>query len=109
MKCLAPSKCLSRWIKVDKWDNFQNASLIFFKVLFFLYLILKKGQNCTDFIRFRSHFERNLKITKVIDDLVLLLLRISLEKTKKNCQTNENWNFFSLNPKQPSQNLVKSV
>jgi hypothetical protein len=32
---LAPSKCLSMWIKVDKWDYFQNVSQDFFSLSYF--------------------------------------------------------------------------
>ena len=31
---LAPSKCLSKWIKVDKWDYFQNDSQDFFSLFY---------------------------------------------------------------------------
>ena len=31
---LAPSKCLSKWIKVDKWDYFQNHPQDFFLLYF---------------------------------------------------------------------------
>jgi hypothetical protein len=31
---LAPSKCLSKWIKVDKWDYFQNRQQVFIFSLF---------------------------------------------------------------------------
>ena len=37
---LAPSKCLSKWIKVDKWDYFQNGSQDFFFSFLFSLLIL---------------------------------------------------------------------
>ena len=36
---LAPSKCLSKWIKVDKWDYFQNGSQDFFFSFLFSLLI----------------------------------------------------------------------
>jgi len=35
---LAPSKCLSKWMKVDKWDNFQNGSLKFFFSFIFWFI-----------------------------------------------------------------------
>ena len=42
---LAPSKCLSKWIRVDKWDCFQNSPQDFFSLLYFsfyLFFINKK-------------------------------------------------------------------
>ena len=33
---LALSKCLSKWIKVDQWDYFQNGSHTFFSVLIYI-------------------------------------------------------------------------
>ena len=36
IKKLAPSKCLSKWMKVDKWDYFQNGSQEFFSFNFYL-------------------------------------------------------------------------
>ena len=39
---LAPFKCLSKWIKVDKWDYFQNGSNDFsflFSTLIFIYFL----------------------------------------------------------------------
>ena len=35
---LAPSKCLSKWIKMDKWDYFQNGSRDFF--LFYILIFI---------------------------------------------------------------------
>ena len=37
---LAPSKCLSKWIKVDKWDYFQNGPQDFFSLFSFLFSLL---------------------------------------------------------------------
>ena len=37
---LASSKCLSKWIKVDKWDYFQNGSQMFFFTFIFIYIFI---------------------------------------------------------------------
>ena len=34
---MAPSKCLSKWIKGDKWDYFKNSPQDLFSLLIFIY------------------------------------------------------------------------
>ena len=76
---LAPSKCLSKWIKVDKWDNFQNSSLkkkILFYISIFIYRaeILKIVGFLVEMMTPKSPFEINCLLVSILKALGKILI-----------------------------------